>query len=567
MKNNEPIIAPTPESEFKDRLNDMLGRYAKIFDDSKAKVTTKVWDTVEQREYNKSLFEEHINCKELVKQWRRDKNALEINQSDVLNLVAKQQKKKADKDKQEDNKTKEPETLVDVINRYIFVGGENKVWDNTVKKLIDITSLRNRCPRFYDFWLKSSDRITVEFEDIVFDPTNSYIPRYSYHYINTYDGLAIKPLDVTYEEAEKIAEPILRVIKNLCENNDEIFTFVINWLALPLQNEGLKLDTALVFHDNIEGTGKSMIFANLMRTIYGDYLDTIKSVDLSSQFNEYLEDKLFLTGEEITQGKSRYEMMGFLKELVTGKITSINRKGVSVKQKRNYANLVLLSNDDMPISPEVNDRRFVVCRPSERLPKQIYDKVGADLDSQEKEMTRAFYQYLLLTDTGEQTAHSPAIDTESKQRLIRTAQPNWEVFLHEWKNGGLGDVPHANCLSRDLYKLYECWCNEGNEYKMPSNKFLDKVNNYGGYDKRRIKHPIWQSDPNFAVSAKTTQSTIICISLPNSGDYPVATPTVRSNTSLKQCYTQGELVAEQIRLFRAKCHTLYPNAGFFPQHR
>ncbi|MFP3354887.1 VapE family protein, partial [Pseudoalteromonas sp. SIMBA_153] len=85
------------------------------------------------------------------------------------------------------------------------------------------------------------------------------------------DGLPLKPVEIEIDEAAAMCKPITDLLLHLCEGDQTIYDWVIRWLAIPLQRPGTKLDTALIFHGEIQGAGKSLFFDRIMTRIYGDY--------------------------------------------------------------------------------------------------------------------------------------------------------------------------------------------------------------------------------------------------------------------------------------------------------
>jgi len=119
------------------------------------------------------------------------------------------------------------------------------------------------------------------------------------------------------------------------------------------------MDTALIVHGHIQGAGKSLFFDRIMRKIYGSYLLTLGQGQLESQYNDWVDGKLFTVFEEIFQGKDRYSHMGMIKQLITGDTVYINKKFVSGWTQDNFVNTVFLSNDLQPLSLDENDRRHL----------------------------------------------------------------------------------------------------------------------------------------------------------------------------------------------------------------
>lgn len=130
-----------------------------------------------------------------------------------------------------------------------------------------------------------------------------------------------------------MCSPVIDLLKHLCGTDTQALDWVLNWLAIPLQNLGTKMDTALIVHGHIQGAGKSLFFDRIMRRIYEQYKLMLGQGQLDSQYNDWVEGKLFCVFEEILQGKERYSQMGMIKQLITGDTVYINKNSSAAGRK------------------------------------------------------------------------------------------------------------------------------------------------------------------------------------------------------------------------------------------
>ena len=469
------------------RLANMLNRYAQITDIGK--VTNKVYDTEQKIEYTKTQFANEIGNKKLADRWWQGKHS-KISKAEVS------------KDRDE-LMVVEAQSMFD---RYFLIYGTKEVWDDVERIRLPVDTIKLARPNEYDIWLKSEARITVKADNIWFDPTRTKVPKHDKDIaINTFDGLPMKPVDnMTADDAQKLCTPIIELLLHLCEGDQSIYDWVVRWLAIPLQRPGTKLDTALIFHGEIQGAGKSLFFDRIMTRIYGDYGVILGQGQLESQYNDWVSNKLYALFEEIFSGSDRYSQMGMVKQLITGNTIYINQKFMSGWKQDNYVNAIFLSNNMMPLSLEQNDRRHVVCYPKKKIPEPLLKDVAKALDNTNDDMLRAFYTYLMKLDLNGQTAHSPAIMTGSKRQLIRLSQPNWEVFYDDWVKGEAG-IPYCSSLTDDLYDYYQHWCRKGGERGTTKTKLMTYIGRRE--HKERLRYQMQGS-------ARPVQSTIIAINMP-----------------------------------------------------
>lgn len=476
------------QQQMKD-LQPLLNRYAKIMDIGRA--TNKVYDLQEKIEYTKTQFSDHIGNKALARLWF-EANTKIITKDDVL------------KDR---NELLAQNDTTGFFDRYILIYGTKEIWDTVEHERYPATAIELADKEGYDVWIKSKAKKMVKAKNIWFDPSRTRLPiNPNDNFVNTYIGLPLKRREnADTKQMFEQAKPILELLKHLCEDNKELYIWVLRWLAIPLQNPGTKMDTALIFHGHIQGAGKSLFFDKIMSRIYGEYAVTLGQGQLESNYNDWVAGKLWTVFEEIFSGQDRYKHMGFVKQLVTGDQIYISKKFVSGWKEDNFTNTVFLSNDMMPLSLETNDRRHVVSYPKSKIPESLLRRVEVAVNNPSNNMIEAFYNYLLLIDVGEQNAHSHAIMTNSKKQLIILSQPSWETFYQNWVAGEL-DVPYCTCLSTDLFKYYMYWCRINNERATTATKFLSFI---GKHEKKRLER---YKTPHMV---KVMQKMVICVNIPD----------------------------------------------------
>lgn len=472
-------------------LNAMLQRYAKVM--AVGKATNKIYDLQQKIVYTKTQFAETVGNKSLAKLWAEASTKTitedEVNRDRNKQLLAKDDK--------------------GFFQRYYLIYGTKEIWDSVEHERYEAKAIEINDKEGYDAWIKSPFKKRVYQRNIWFDPSRTRKPTNSEeHFVNTFIGLPLSPLDLPFEQVTAKCKPICDLLFHLCENDRDLYTYVVRWLAIPLQRQGTKMDTALIFHGHHQGAGKSLFFDKIMRRIYGNYAVTLGQGQLESSYNDWIAGKLWTVFEEIFTGQDRYKHMGFVKQLVTGDQVYISKKFVSGWKEDNYVNTVFLSNDMMPLSLEANDRRHVVAYPQSKIPLHIQKRVETAVNDPNSDMISAFYTYLMTIPLGNQNEHTPAIMTRAKQQLIKLSQPSWESFYDEWKGGELA-VPYTSCLSQDLFKFYLMWCKQNNERGTTATKFLSFVGT------RELKKLTWYQTPSMPARK---QAMIIIV------DVPIDTP-------------------------------------------
>ena len=459
------LQAITKDAAEEAELKDAIRRYRQIT--RPGKLTSDVWDTDEKISLKKTLFTNKVGSR-ISKLWF-ESNPPMINISIVNNSIAEQTGKST------------PELKM-MNERFVVIEGTTDVWDNLTWRRTALLTLRASHASEYDIWIKSNYKQMVDKTRVVFDPSGKEIPKNGEPFINTYRGL---PLDLTgIDDPNHIrahAQPVIDLLLHLCSGdtikddhgNDtgapdlSMFNWVIRWLAIPLQQPGTKLDTALIFHGHIQGAGKSLFFDRIMRRIYGEYHIQLGQGQLESQYNDWVDSKQFAVFEEIFSGSDRFSGMGLIKQIITGATVYVNKKFMSGWEQSNYVNTVFLSNDAMPLKLELNDRRHAVCYPKSEVPADLLARVSAGLDDPDNLMLRSFYAYLLrlslVNDQGvAQDAHTKPPMNQAKLDIIELSLFPHESFVAAWRAGEIEYAPYQSATSEDLLSAYIMWCKKNN---------------------------------------------------------------------------------------------------------
>jgi len=124
--------------------------------------------------------------------------------------------------------------------------------------------------------------------------------------------------------------------------------FIKQWLAVYTYTNYKKLPTVILTGDR--GVGKNT-FGEIVMAIYPALSETAS--DLQNNFTPFAEKKLLLIDESDSNGKVQYQM---LKKFSGQKFLDVNKKFLPQYQVRNNLNILLLSNNDLPIYVERDEK-------------------------------------------------------------------------------------------------------------------------------------------------------------------------------------------------------------------
>lgn len=374
--------------------------------------------------------------------------------------------------------------LDDLVERYIPLDDGTgdfvfDTWTNKIARIGQAVRLLAKGVRWDDVkahprWIS---RGAYYLDQVGFDPSGAD------HRVqlNTWQGWPLQP--APEGQGAPGCQRLLDLLRYLCgdDNGDEVYWWLLRWLAYPLQKPGAKMASAIIMHGP-QGTGKSTFFQTYAK-IFGDYATVLNQRGLEDKFNsDWSDSKLFLLAEEVVTRQEMWHIKNELKELVTGEWVRINPKNIAAYRQRNQINLVFLSNEGMPLPLDNDDRRhLVIWTPPQREPA-YYDAVNAEIDAGG---IAALYRYLLDLDLQDFHPKKRPPATHAKAELIQVSKTSELRFVDEWTSREL-PLPLCPCVALDLYAAYIAWCKfNGEKFPRASNQFLNLVGRLVGWERAR----------------------------------------------------------------------------------
>lgn len=371
------------------------------------------------------------------------------------------------------------EGLSEALNRYVYLNPSSEAWDIHKKLLVPLKDLRNAIAKHFDDWLRHDKRLEIEKEKLVFDPTETVSPDEGY--INRFKGFVFEPSEV--------AEPykclhILKMFDQLCNGDKAVLSWLFDWIAYPLQYPGSKMATSVLVHSPVQGAGKSWAFDKIIGGLYGDYSQVFTQNTLEQHYNDYISGCLFGTFEEVFSRNHKYQISGFLKQLISGETFWVEKKFVSGWKEGNYMNCVFLSNEVQPFPVDVYDRRFCVIWPESKLDPELAKSIEFEIANGG---LQALYDFFMMRDLDGFGKHSKPPSNDAKKQIIDFGLAGWQVFANEWLSGEQ-EFPQCPILVGDLFRLYKRWCNERKDQPLSQHKFTHLIRNLTGIRLRSDVH-------------------------------------------------------------------------------
>lgn len=359
------------------------------------------------------------------------------------------------------------DNIVMMLDRYTLLYGTKTVWDAEKRTVIAYDAMAlARGSDLASRWISHPMHREVDLDKLVFDPTQRVDLD---THINMFEGFPLKP-----KKDDAKAGLAVALLQSLCSseaNCDEILHWVLCWLAYPLQNPGAKMQTALLFFGEKQGTGKSLFFEGIVKPIYGAHGATGGQHQLEAQYTHWRSQKLFVLFEEILSRQDKYSHFGLIKHMITGRDMPISQKFKDDRTEANHMNVVMLSNEFQAVPIEPEDRRFQVVEARNPLDPSLLAQIQIALTDG---LSDAFYAFLLEYPLDGFTPHTKPIMTSSKERMINFGRPDWEAFYLAWAAGDLS-VPYCSCLSEHLYTIYSRYCSRYGFRALTITKFAELI--------------------------------------------------------------------------------------------
>lgn len=388
----------------------------------------------------------------------------------------------------------------------ILLKGETFLYDKSLNRVVSWSAAQLMYPHEYKKWIESPQRSEIDYEKLIFDPTRKI--DIDPNYINTFEGYGVKQLLDDYENPLdrmsllKRCGGILRMTWCLCNGDQDIQRWLLQWLAYPLQNEGQKAHSAVLMASHIQGSGKTTLFEKVMGGIYGKYHRVITSQELESpQFNGWLNNAAFIFGEEIATNATKYNVTPYLNALITAKSVTINEKQRPQKQVPAYFNMAFASNENIPFPLHGEARRWFVVAPQSKLDESLSEQVYAEIAGDGLD---AFYTYLLSIPLDDFKHDKPPL-TDAKRALINASKRSIEVFVDEWIAGET-KYRCVSCMAQQLYDAYKEWASATLEHKYSYRKFTEDLKKIDGVE--LLEKQKWR---DYREKFKESQSLIIKI--------------------------------------------------------
>lgn len=284
-----------------------------------------------------------------------------------------------------------------LFNKHKFMNGERKEGLGTI-------------------WLNNPER--RDYKGIVFSPNGA--PE---SYFNLWRGFPIES-----RQSDKCDRFLQHVRENIAANDEEVFAYILNFMADAIQNPASKPGVAIVLRGE-QGTGKSF-FAEQFGSLFGSHYAVIHNQrHLVGNFNSVLAGKLLVFADEAFWAGQK-DAEGVLKGLVTAPTINIERKGIDPVEVPNFIRLIVASNNDWVVPAGPSERRFFVLDVADHH-KQDHAYFSAIDEDMKNGGREALMHYLLQIDLSGVNLRKFPQTAALQEQKIHSMEPFARVYF-DW---------------------------------------------------------------------------------------------------------------------------------------
>ena len=246
-----------------------------------------------------------------------------------------------------------------------------------------------------------------QYEQVVFAPGKE-IP----NVYNLWQGFAVAP---DYDNSEKkCALYLAHIRENICQGNEQLYDYIIRWMANGVQYPGRPGGVALVLRGKM-GIGKGEYVKHYGSLFGPNFIPVTKPEHISGQFNGHMGTAIVLFADEcFVAGDNKHEQI--LKVLVTERQWLIERKGIDAARSNSCLHIILACNNDWSVPVDADDRRYCCIEVGDGR-KRDHKYFAALVEQMQSGGREALLGLLLKVDlTGFHTENFPRTAEHDRQR-------------------------------------------------------------------------------------------------------------------------------------------------------
>lgn len=339
--------------------------------------------------------------------------------------------------------SKNPDPFIATARKWVYLSKPNAFYHVESREMLDVAAFNNTHMKmltkgkFGEHLLRND--LIERMHDFVYEPQSpeGVIERDGLELLNTYRSSGI---EATEGDASPFEEFLSYLVPNEAERNH-----LLKMIAWTVRHPGQKLRHALLFRSAHQGVGKTML-TEIWAELLGTHNVRKSTTDeITGPYQGFIMNTQLVVLEELNLGAGMRDY-NRLKELISNDIVSVNEKYQPIRNWRNVASFVMLTNLEVPLQIEASDRRiFFIDSPA--LPRD--GEYYADFAAWWQENLGVIKWYLGDVDLNGFRPAEPPPMTLAKQELIADSRTDLA------RDVGLEIALREGVFQRDVVTLAE----------------------------------------------------------------------------------------------------------------
>ena len=248
---------------------------------------------------------------------------------------------------------------------------------------------------------------------------------------NLFNGFVYEDENKQYNLSD--IQPILDHIKYICNEEEKVYNYVLDWVSHIIQKPNRKTETSLVIYSHKHGVGKN-VFTEILQKIFNGYvLSDVKLDNLVGKFNSVLKAKLLIIADEVSP--SAKELNDTLKNMITRKEINIEYKGKESIKMKDTANYIFTTNNELAFKVSEEDRRYCLIEcPTVKKDADYFDILYKLID--DDSIIKQLFNFFLVRDiTNINIRNIKDIDNKDNDLYLPLSLTMSNKLFNEDKNG------------------------------------------------------------------------------------------------------------------------------------
>ena len=325
---------------------------------------------------------------------------------------------------------------------------------------------------FINDWLINNTKQKC-FQDMGCYPTGIECPE---SHFNTWTPFAME-LVTEYEPNLVGKDFILEHIKILCNHEEQIYDYIIKWIAQMIQYPAIKTICPILISKQEAGKGTLLKLIEKMIGSNKYFETTDPARDVWGDFNGQMVDSFFVNVNELSK-KDTIACEGKIKGLITDTKLTINTKGVTQYEIQSYCRFMITTNNGDPFNTAEDDRRMLIIRSSDEKigNKDYFDTLHKYIE--DMNVIKTCYEYFKSIADMDKFHKLPLPCTEYQSNLKELSCSPIESWVKQLVYDNWNE-PSIELSSKDAYTSFKNYCKKHSDskYEISSVKLAVRLKN------------------------------------------------------------------------------------------